>query len=153
MYMCQGTSVIYGSDGGLKPTRCQVITLTSADLLSLRSIGTNFCEFQMENTNNVFPENALGMSSAKWRSFYSGLNLLTRFLQIVEEISRERHRDDVTTSQRFWVTDPRWEESTVSQRIPLTNGQWCANFRCSLMLSWTNWCCCFETYWSPYDVT
>ena len=65
----------------------------------------------------------------------------------------ERHRDDVTTSQRLWITGRCWEQSTVPQRISLTNCQWCSDLRFSLMLSWTNWCCCFETYWSPYDVT
>ena len=36
--------IIYGSDNGLSPGRCQAIIWTSAEILSIESLGKNFSE-------------------------------------------------------------------------------------------------------------
>ena len=54
-----------GSGNGLSPVRRQAITWTSADLLSIRPLGTNFSEIQIEIQNLSFMKTHLNLSSAQ----------------------------------------------------------------------------------------
>ena len=65
---------IVGSDNGLSPGWSQAIVWTNAEILLIGPWGTNFGEFLIE----IYPFTImhLEMSSAKWRPFGLGLNVL-----------------------------------------------------------------------------
>ena len=70
---------IIGSDNGLSPGRRQAIIWTNAGILLIGPLGTNFIEILVGIQTFSFKRMHLKMSSAKWRPFYLGLNVLRRF--------------------------------------------------------------------------
>ena len=73
--MCVGNLTIIASDNGLSPGRCQSITWSNADLLSIRPLGTNFNEILIGNMEificknafeNVICEMAANLSQPQW---------------------------------------------------------------------------------------
>ena len=76
MHICVSKLTIIGSDNGLSPGRCQAIIWTSAGILLIRTIGTNFGEILGKIHLFSFSEMHLKMSSAKCRLFGLGLNEL-----------------------------------------------------------------------------
>ena len=68
---------IIGSDNALSPGRRQAIIWTSAGILFIGSLGTNFSEILIGIQTFSFKKMLLKMSSAKWRPFCLGLNVLT----------------------------------------------------------------------------
>ena len=79
-----GKLTIIGSDNGLSPGRRQAIIWTNAGILLIEPLGTNFREILIEIQINSFKKMRLKMSSAKWRPFYFGLNVLITILQNTE---------------------------------------------------------------------
>ena len=75
-YICVSKLIIIGSDNGLSPSRCQAIIWTNAGILLIRILGTNFSEILSEIHAFWFKKMHLKMSSAKWRPFCLGLNVL-----------------------------------------------------------------------------
>ena len=73
-HICVSKLTIIGSDSGLSPGRRQAIIWTNAGILL---IGTNFNDISIEIHIISFKEMHLKMSSAKWRPFCLGLNVLT----------------------------------------------------------------------------
>ena len=76
-HICVSKPSIIGSDNGLSPDRRQAIIWTNAGILLIRTLGTNFNEILFEIHIFSFKNIHLKMSSAKWRPFYLGLNVLT----------------------------------------------------------------------------
>ena len=76
-HICNSNLTIIGSDNGLSPDRRQAIIWTNAGILLIGPLGTNFSEILIENYNIFFQENAFEVSSAKWRPFCLGLNMLS----------------------------------------------------------------------------
>ena len=72
-----GRLTIIGSDNGLSPGRRQAIIWTNAAILLVGPLGTNFSEFLIGNQTFSFKKMHLNMSSAKWRPFSIGFNMLT----------------------------------------------------------------------------
>ena len=70
--------VSIGSDNGLSPIRRQVIILTSAWLLSIGPLGTNFSEILTKIQSFSFTKMHLKISSAKKRPFCPGVDVLKR---------------------------------------------------------------------------
>ena len=68
---------IIGSDNGLSPGRHQAIIRTNAGILLIRPLGTNFNEILIETLTFSFIKMRLKVSSAKWRPFCLGLNVLS----------------------------------------------------------------------------
>ena len=68
---------IIGSDNGLSPDRRQAIIWTNAGILLIGPLGTNFSEILIEILKVSFKKMRLKMSSARWRPFCLGLNVLT----------------------------------------------------------------------------
>ena len=64
--------VSIGSGNGLSPVRRQAITGTSARLLSIGPLGTEFTEIQIEILTFSFKKMRLKMSSVKWQPFCPG---------------------------------------------------------------------------------
>ena len=71
-----GKLTIIGSDNGLSPGRYQAFIWTNAGLLLVRHAGTNFSEILIGIETFSFKKMHMKMSSAKWRSFCLGLNVL-----------------------------------------------------------------------------
>ena len=67
---------IIGSDNGLSPERHQAIILTSAGILLIGPLGTNFSEISIKIQTFSLKKIRLKMSSAKCRPFCHGLNVL-----------------------------------------------------------------------------
>ena len=67
---------IIGSDNGLSPGRRQAIIRTNAGLLLIGPLGTNFSEILIGIQAFSFKKMHVEMSSAKWRTFCHGLNVM-----------------------------------------------------------------------------
>ena len=76
-HICVSELTIIGSDNGLSPGRRQAIIWNNAGLLLIEPLGTNFSEISIEIQTFLFKKMHLNMSSAKWRPFCLGLNVLT----------------------------------------------------------------------------
>ena len=77
MHICVSKLTIIGSDNGLSRGRRQAIIWTSAGILLIGSLGTNISEILIRIQTFSFKKMLLKMSSAKWRPFCLGLNVLT----------------------------------------------------------------------------
>ena len=75
-HICVSKLTIIGSDNGLSPGRHQAIIWTNAGILLIRPLGTNFDEMLIEILKFSFMKMRLKVSSAKWRPFCLGLNVL-----------------------------------------------------------------------------
>ena len=68
---------IIASDNGLSPGRHQAIIWNNAGILSIGLLGTKFIEILIKILTYYFKEMRMEVSSAKWRPFCLGLNVLT----------------------------------------------------------------------------
>ena len=75
-HICVGKLNIIGSDNGLSPGRRQAIIWTNVRILSIRPLATNFNELLIGIQTFSFTKMYLKMSSAKWRPYCLGLNVL-----------------------------------------------------------------------------
>ena len=78
MHICVSKLTIIGSDNSLSPGRRQAIIWTNAGILLIRPLGTNFNEILIEILTFLFMKMRLKVSSAKWRPFCLGLNVLNK---------------------------------------------------------------------------
>ena len=76
-HICVSKLTIIGSDNGLSPSRRQAIIWTNAGILLIQPSGTNFSEILIEIDVFPFKKMHLEMSSAKYRPFCLGLNVLS----------------------------------------------------------------------------
>ena len=79
-HICVGNLTIIGSDNGLSPGRRQAIIWTNAGISLIGPLGTNFSEISTEIITFSFKKMYLKVSSAKWRPFSLGLNVLSNSL-------------------------------------------------------------------------
>ena len=92
-HICVGYLRTIGSDNGLSPGRRQAIIWTNAGLLWIGPLWTNFSEILIEIPTFSFKKMRLKVSSAKWRPFCLGFNVLT------PEVPRNVSRSHWT----FWM--------------------------------------------------
>ena len=84
MHICVDNLTIINSDNGLSPGRRQAIIWTNAGILLLiGTLGTNLSEILIEIQIFSFKKMGLKVSSAKWRPFCIGLNVLTKKLKSI----------------------------------------------------------------------
>ena len=76
-YICVSYLTIIGPDDGLSPGRRQVIIWNNAGILLIGPWGTNFSKIVIGIQTYSFKKMHLKMSSAKWRPFCLGLNVLS----------------------------------------------------------------------------
>ena len=81
-HICVSNLTIIGSDNGLSPGRRQAIIWTSDGILWIGSLGRNFSEILIEFLIFWFKKMRLNVSSAKWRPFCLGLNVLIQCLSL-----------------------------------------------------------------------
>ena len=85
-HICVGKLTIIASDNGLSPGRRQAIIWTNDGILVCGPLGTNFIEILIGIKTFSFKKMHSKMSSAKWRPFCLGLNVLnTPYLVIMGE--------------------------------------------------------------------
>ena len=77
-HICVSWLTIIGSDNGLSPGRRQAIIWTNDGILFIGPKGTNFSEILIGIQTFSFKKMHLKMSSAKWRPFCPGLNVLNK---------------------------------------------------------------------------
>ena len=75
-HICVGNLTIIGPDNGLSPGRRQAIIWTNAWILLIGPWGRNYSEILIGIQTFSFKKMHLKMSSAKWRPFCLGLNVL-----------------------------------------------------------------------------
>ena len=123
-HICVGKLIIIGSDNGLSPGRRQAIIWTNDRILLIGPLGTNINEISNEIHIFSFGKMHLKMSSAKWRLFRLGLNvlkwsyetkafLIKTFLLPAREIKRFDLREDKTNGN--------WDTAKVINGIPKPN--------------------------------
>ena len=76
-HLCVGKLTIIGSDNGLSHVRRQAIIWTNAGILLIGPLGTKFNQIVIAIHTFSFTKMHLKLSSAKWRPFCLGLNMLT----------------------------------------------------------------------------
>ena len=76
-HICVSKQTSIGSDNGLSPGRRQAIIWTNAGVSSIGPLGANFSENLNEILTFSFKKMRLKVSSAKWRPFCLGLNVLS----------------------------------------------------------------------------
>ena len=76
MHKCASDLTIIGSDNGLSPDGRQAIIWTTAGILLIGHIGTNFSEILIELPTISFKKTHLKMPSALWHLFHLYLNVL-----------------------------------------------------------------------------
>ena len=114
-HICVGKLTIIGSDNGLWPGRRQAIIWTNAGILLIRSLGTNF---SLKRNSYIFiQEMHMKTSSAKWRLFCFGLNVL-----IIEP-------REAQTSNRGRSSEYRTLSFTQSKNKHWSVLAWNGNFR------------------------
>ena len=79
-HICVNKLTIIGSDNGLSPARRQAIIWTNAGILLNGPLGANFSEILIGIQTFSFTKMHLKMSSAKWRPFCLGFNVLMHLL-------------------------------------------------------------------------
>ena len=75
-HICVSKLTIIGSNNGLSPGRRQAIIWTSAGILLIWPLRTNFSDILIEIHTFSFKKVHLKISSGKWRPFCLGLNVL-----------------------------------------------------------------------------
>ena len=80
-HICVGNLTIIGPDNGLSSGRRQAIIWTNAGILLIGPRGTNFSEILIGIQTFSFKKMHLKMSSAKWRPFCLGLNVLRKCIR------------------------------------------------------------------------
>ena len=75
-HICVSELTIIGSDNGLSPGRRQAIIGNNAGLLLIEPLGTKLSEISIGSQTFLFKDMHLNLSSAKWRPFCLGLNVL-----------------------------------------------------------------------------
>ena len=75
-HICVGNLTIIGPDNALSPGRRQAIIWSNTGILLIGPWGTNFSEILIGIQTFSFKKMHLKMSSAKWRPFCLGLNVL-----------------------------------------------------------------------------
>ena len=93
-HICVSKLTIIGSDNGLSPGRRQAIIWTNAGILIIGPWGTHFSKNSIEILTFSFTKMRLKVSSAKWRPFCLGLNVLTTVGRILVTCSISVLRND-----------------------------------------------------------
>ena len=85
-HICVSKLTIIGSDNVLAPGRRQTIIWTNDGILLIGPLGTNFSESLIGIQTFSFKKMHLNKSSAKWRPFCLGLNVLRHRMNLKSDI-------------------------------------------------------------------
>ena len=102
---------IIASDNGLSPGRRQAIVWNNAEILSIGLLGTNVSEILIEILAFSFKKMHLKVSSAKYRPFCLGFNVLMHWL--VTLTSQLENFGKV-----LWLTSSSWHYVIILHNAP-----------------------------------
>ena len=106
-HICVSKLIIIPPDNGLSPGQRQAIIGTNAGIMLIWTVGTNFSEILSEIRTFSFKKTYLNMSSAKWRPFCLGLNVLMHLpLDKMVAISQKTFSNAVFINENFCVLIP-----------------------------------------------
>ena len=91
-HKCVDNLKVIASDNGLAPGRRQATIGTNDGILSIGSSGTNFSDVLIEIHTFSMKKMHLKMSSAKWRPFCPGLNVLRIVIWTIIVLSNDVDR-------------------------------------------------------------
>ena len=122
-HLCLSRLIITSSDNGLSPGQRQAIIWTNAGILLIGLFGTNFSENLIEILTFSFMKMRLKVSSAKWRPFCLGLNVL-KHIKSYQYIQQRMASHKII----YWRSD-------------LDNGnlKWVSHWLTELGLDFTKW--------------
>ena len=148
-HICVGNLTIIGSDNGLSPDRRQAIIWTNAGILLIGPWGTNFSKILIDIQISSFKKIHLKMSSAKWRPFCLGLNVLTHWPLGDMGVIKCNLRTDVTNwvDEHFlWncsevTTERIWSKSTLARVMAC-----CQKAPNHYLIIWRHWT---KLSWNP----
>ena len=137
-HICISKLTSISSDNGLSPGWRQAIIWTSARILLIGPLGTNFNDILIEIHTFLFKKMHLKMLSGKWRPFCLGLNVLKgntsnciiSFI-LVYGLAYAYYI-------KLHITGPLWGETTSDQWITPQSV-------CNLEILFTSWC--HHVYW------
>ena len=86
-HTCVSKQTIIGSDNGLSPGRHQAIIWTNVGILLIGTLGRNFSQILIEIRIFSFKKMGFKVSSAKWRSFCLGLNVLSDYNVVFQQLN------------------------------------------------------------------
>ena len=113
-HICVSRQTITGSDNGLSPGWRQAIIWTNAGILLIGPLGTNFSENLIEILTFSFKKMRLKVSSAKWRPFCLGLNVLTSLRDTHQAYSTKQesflHWWGCSIQKKHDSFKPHWKE-------------------------------------------
>ena len=101
-HICVSKLTIIGSDNGLAPGRRQTIIWTNDGILLIGPLGTNFTEILIKILEFSFKKMRLKLSSAKWRPFCLGLNVLNTDAMPVHNIEKTWVANSLCSSDAIW---------------------------------------------------
>ena len=113
-HICVGKLTIIGSDNGLSSDRRQAIIWTSAGILLIGPLGTNFSDILIEIQIFSFKKMGMKISSAKWRPFCLGLNVLTVHTRNGGIIKNQTYKEKLKLNL-YWI---RFDQGFDSHTIP-----------------------------------
>ena len=96
-HKCVGKLTIIASDNGLSPGRRQAIIWTNAGILLIGPLRTKFNEILIKIHAFSFMKMHLKMSSAKWRPFCLGPNVLNS-----GQANTDQNFRNICTTLNFW---------------------------------------------------
>ena len=100
-YICISKLTIIGPDNGLSPGRCQAIIWTNIGILLIRPLGTNLSDILIGIQTFSFKKMHFKTSSAKWRPFCLGLNVLSKICPcLLQSINKNRLKPFVKALNR-----------------------------------------------------
>ena len=103
MHVCVSNQTIIGSYNGLSPGRRQAIIWTNDGILLIGTLGTNFSDIWIEILTFSFKKMRLKVSSAKWRPFCLGHNVLTPVTAMYggKAVDEPRGQKEVTSTKNI----------------------------------------------------
>ena len=111
-----------GSDNDLSPIRRRAIVRTNAGIFFIWPLATKFSEMLIKIHTFVFKKTYLKMSSAKWRPFCPGLNMLRRHHCTKHGIPIIRTAFIFFQSKAMTIS---WQRQTLDVKIDALRFKWC----------------------------
>ena len=143
-HICVSKIIIIGSDNGLSTGRHQAIIWTNDDILSIRTLGIIFSEILMEIHTFSFKNMHLQMSSAKWRPFCLGLNVLTwrafNWYKWVSQQTTDSGLEELlkpNASKSKSETRILYEINWHSEKSSREYNYWIIHWNVNIILKWT----------------
>ena len=139
--ICVSDLTISGSDNGLSPGRRQAIIWTNEEILLIGYLGTNFSEILFGIQAFSFNKMHLKMSSAKWRPFCLGLNVLILAISYFIQLSNSMWQNLTERGPCFVLNQHTWPDRTdwVIQ---------CCVFSSVLVRCWSSFAITAQNWWS-----